>query len=105
MTTIILLTSVLNLAWGQSSFASQYHCFHKELHLHITLLKNASHPMVLWSLKSQKQDAEILHGQGPLSVESLTDFSSYDEDTAVAYKPGRAALVFKNDQALVFKCN
>ena len=84
-----------------------YHCISGDLTLDIqTSASSASNTptSVNWELKTLNRIDFTGQGKYQIETEESGAFSSYDDHTAISYKPGRAVFVFPNDTAVWMNC-
>lgn len=104
MFAVIVAPAALTMTVHFTPLKQQYTCSKENFQLQITVLENATEPILMWTVKDLSNQTIMIEGQGPLSRESETEFSGFDESTAAAYKPGKAVIVLPDNSAVLFDC-
>lgn len=101
---LYVLTSFSNLALAkeESQLAIDRQCRHQDLLMEVHL---DSEGILEWQVQSVSELNFYFVESGTLQIEEGPNaYSAIGEKTALALKGQRAALVFENNQALVFDC-
>ena len=94
------LLLVLLFLFPLSLFAFEADCLTDILHLNISV----NDSKVFWTIKVIDNDDVAISGSGvwQKEIESDDAFSSFDDNSAIAYKNNRAVFVMGNDQSIYF---